>query len=183
MPKGIKKEKKVKEPKQESRSVDDKLDLLIGAVGKLVELQTRPLVSASVQGGTGGSANTNTDGRTGSANSTFTPKLDDETYPQSYVPPKYRKIVDDLLSPDFGIRVNDFDDRTDFQIDIIVPVKYSSLTADDKKSGIEDIRTRIVPRAMGENGVREWCTLIRKNLSRFYNKEGLQSPFKVAEIE
>ena len=107
----------------------------------------------------------------------FAPKLEDETYPENYVPSKFRKIVDETLSKDFGVNVVDFEDRTDFQLNIVVPDKYSSISISDKEKGLKDIRSRLIPRALGENGVKEWCMLIRKNLNRFYQIEGVQSPF------
>ena len=139
-----------------------------GAILKLIEMQ-----SASVKdiGPMTGAAN---------APEKFTPRLEDETYPKHYIPPKFRKIVDTILSEEFGLRVMDFEDRTDFQIDIIVPDKFSSVSKEDKDRGVQDIRSRIIPRAMGENGVREWCELIRRNLNKFYQKEGVQSPFTSA---
>lgn len=157
-----KKDKKEKKP-----TMNEKLDILIGAVNKLVELQTvKPLAELIPDDN--------------APKEKFTPKLDDETYPEEYVPPKFRKIVDEILSKDFGLKIDDFPDRTDMQINIIVPEKYSSLSKEDREKGAQDIRSRIVPRAMGENGVKEWCQLIRTNLSKYYTKEGVQSPFSNA---
>jgi len=148
------------------------LNTVAGALGKLVDLQTSSKVET---GHFVGSDNPTKDGLI--AVVPFNPKLDDETYPNDYIPPKFRKIVDDILSKDFGLQIVDFPDRTDFQVNIIVPDKYSSVSKDDRMKGVQDIRSRIVPRSLGENGIREWCTLIRANLSKFYNKEGVQSPF------
>ena len=163
-----KEEKAPQEPKvkkEKKMSSDAKLDLLIGAVGKLVELQMSAVSTKT------DASETKTIGRS------FIPHMDDETYPKDYIPPKFRKIVNEFLSEDFGARVVDFEDRTDFQFDIIVPEKYSSVTKEDRAKGVEDIRTRIIPRALGENGVREWCQLIRKNLNKYYTNEGKASPF------
>jgi len=102
----------------------------------------------------------------------------DKTYPTGYVPKKYREIVDSILSPEFGITVHDFEDRMDFQLIIIVPDKFSSVSSEDRKKGILDERSKMISRALGENGVREWCLLIRKNLAKYYNSSGVQSPFK-----
>ncbi len=111
----------------------------------------------------------------------FTPKLDDETYPQDYMPPAYRRTIDEVLSPEFGGRVVNFDDRTDFMIEIVVPKKYSSVPKEEQDKGVEDIRSKMVSRALGVNGVREWCELVRKNLAKFYAHTGTQSPFRAAE--
>lgn len=111
------------------------------------------------------------------------PENEDETRPTSYVPAAFRRVVNEVLSEDFGIRVTDFEDSTDFMVDIIVPEKYSSLTDRDKKMGVEDIRSRIIPRALGENGVRNWCIKIRDNLSKYYGAAGVQSPFSIGNDE
>lgn len=168
-----KKEKKEKKPK--GMTTDQKLDVLIGAVSKLVELNTVQNVEKSID------SSPEKEEKTGSGSNRYVPSIDDETYPNSYMPPKYRSIVDSVLSTDFGARVIDFDDRTEFQFDIIVPEKYSSVPKSERDLGVKDIRTRIIPRALGENGVREWCNLIRKNLSRFYAQEGVKSPFNNVE--
>lgn len=160
------KEPKVK--KEKKLSTNAKIDILIGAVGKLVELQQGVIIANSVDV----SENVQT--------KTFTPHLDDDTYPKDYLPPKFRKIVNEILAPEFGARVVDFEDRTDFQFDVMVPEKYSSVTKEDRAKGVEDIRTRVIPRALGENGVREWCQLIRKNLSKYYTNEGKASPFTIS---
>ena len=140
------------------------LNTVASAISKLVELQTLPKEEKKEE-------------VKKSPELTFNPKLDDETYPSAYIPPKFRKIVDDILSPDFGIQVVDFTDRTDFQLNVIVPDKYSSVAKEDKDRGMKDVRSRMIPRALGENGVKDWCTLIRRNLNKFYTKEGVQSPF------
>ena len=140
------------------------INAIAGAVGKLVELQTAPKLSTVVAEPT-------------ATPEQFNPSIDDETYPNKYIPPKYRQIVTEILSADFGLDITDFDDRTDFQVHIIVPEKYSSVIPEDKKKGVQDIRSRMVPRSLGENGVREWCTLIRQNLNKYYTREGKASPF------
>lgn len=168
-----KKDKLLKEDSQETEpnELSMKMDSMISglntvasAIGKLVELQTLHKEEKKIE-------------EKKEIGMTFNPKLDDETYPSAYIPPKFRKIVDDILSPEFGIQIVDFTDRTDFQLNIIIPDKYSSVIKEDKDKGVKDIRSRMIPRALGENGVKDWCTLIRRNLNKFYTKEGVQSPF------
>lgn len=157
--------------KKPTETVEVKLDAVIsavntlaGAVGKLVEIQT---------------AEKNQPSEIAATKSTekFHPPMDDATYPSSYIPPKFRQIVDEVLSPEFGIHIEDFPNTTDFQFNVVVPEKYSSVIPQDKEKGVRDIRSRIIPRALGENGVREWCVLIRNNLNKYYSKEGIGSPF------
>ena len=105
-------------------------------------------------------------------------KETDPTYPPSYIPAKWRQLVNDILTPEFGITVNDFEDRTDFQVNIIVPEEFSSLSKEEKTAGVKDIRSKVITRAMGENGVREWAQKVRVNLNRYFTKEGKASPFK-----
>lgn len=169
------------EPIPVYHGLEEKMDAVVsglnsvsGALAKLIELQT---VSKIIQVP---AAEVKTGGQGSKVKSDFNPKLDDETYPGGYMPPKFRKIVDELLSKDFGATVIDFDDRTDFQFNIIVPERYSSVPAIDRAKGVEDVRSRLIPRALGENGVKDWCTLIRRNLNKFYQKEGVASPFGTA---
>ena len=157
------------ENENQSKTIDEKLDAVIaglnsvsGAVMKLVDIQMDNNKKIAEP-----------------KKDSFNSELEDETYPKDYMPPKFRKIVDEVLSSEFGARVVDFEDRTDMQIDIIVPEKYSSLSAPDKEKGVIDIRSRIMPRALGENGVREWCMLVRKNLNRYFTREGVKSPFEM----
>ena len=102
----------------------------------------------------------------------------DETYPKSYIPREYRKLVDEILSPEFGAQIDDQNFGLDFEIKVIVPDAFSSLTPKEKEQGIKDIRSRIIPRALGENGVRDWCNLIRNNLNKYFTQTGKASPFK-----
>jgi len=144
-------------------SVVTSINVMAGAINKLVELQTDKKVA--------------TQEKIVDAVKAFDPAIEDETYPNKYIPPKYRAIASQILSPEFGIDVLDFADRTDFQFSVIVPEKFSSVSQDDRAKGVRDIRSRMIPRALGENGVREWCTLIRNNLARYYQKEGIATPF------
>lgn len=173
----MKKEKKEKKAKVEKKSdisaLSGKMDEMIGglnilggALTKLVELQTQDKKEDS-----------NKQPSEQMKTASFTPKIDDVTYPQQYVPAKYRAIVTELLSEEFGVTIVDFEDRTDFQVNIIVPEKYSSVTKEDRAKGVEDVRSRMVARSMGENGVREWCSLIRQNLNKYYTQSGKASPF------
>lgn len=175
----MKKDKEKKEKKEKKQSTNDKLDILIGVMGKLVELQTAKNEEKSLDDGEKSDSDVKVEPER--KKNSFDPKMEDETYPSAYMPPKFRKIVDEVLSPQFDARVVDFEDRTDFQFDVMVPEKYSSVSKSERDQGVKDIRTRIIPRAMGENGVREWCTLIRKNLARFYAQEGVKSPFTNVE--
>ena len=156
--------------KNDDVSLDAKMDQVVaglntvaGALSKLVELQTADKSPSSKE--------------SEPAKATFTPKIEDETMNKAYIPAKYRALVDEILSPEFGISLHDFDDRTDFWFEVIVPEKFSSISAEDRQKGVRDLRGKMISRALGENGIRDWCNLIRKNLSRYYSAEGVRSPF------
>lgn len=165
--------------KEKKLSKDDKMDVLLAGNQKIVDglntlatVLTKFVENSPVIGKEEVGKSTQSPAHTD-------PELLDETRPNSYVPPRYRQIVDQVLSPDFGIRVHDFEDRTEFMIDIIVPEQYSSMSKKEKDSGAKDIRSRVIPRAMGENGVKSWCETIRTNLNKYYGASGVQSPFSI----
>lgn len=97
--------------------------------------------------------------------------------PKGYVPQKYRQIVDEILSSEFGVDCIENAQNMDFELQIIVPEKYNSLTVVEKQAGMKDIRSRVISRALGENGVRDWCIKVRENLNKFYTRSGVKSPF------
>lgn len=96
---------------------------------------------------------------------------------ESYVPSEFRRIVDEVLSPEFGLEVQDFVDRTEFQVTIIVPERFNTLTPDQKKLTKRDERVKIIPRALGANGVRDYANLVRQNLNKFFATNGIPAPF------
>lgn len=97
--------------------------------------------------------------------------------PKGYVPQEYRRIVDEILSPEFGFDTEESTDNMDFKIKIVVPTRFSSLTDQEKAAGMLDTRSKVISRALGENGVREWCMKVRENLNKFYTRSGVTSPF------
>ena len=119
-------------------------------------------------------------GKTGVEGDTYSTK-DDETISEKYIPPAFRKIVNELLTEEFKINIQDFEDRTDFLFEIIVPDKFSSLSEKEKKEGALDIRSKMISRALGENGVRQWTEKVRNNLNKYYSQEGVASPFQLKD--
>lgn len=92
------------------------------------------------------------------AETTPTPPLNivrSDYRPKGYVPAKYRQICDEVLSPEFGMDCAERSDSMDFEVQIIIPHAYSSLTDQEKAAGMQDIRTRVISRALGEQGVRD----------------------------
>ena len=97
--------------------------------------------------------------------------------PKGYVPQNYRHIINEILSPEFGLDCEESPSSMDFTVSIVVPQAYSSLTTQEKQLGVEDIRSRVISRTAGEAGVREWAVKVRENLNRYFTKSGVVSPF------
>lgn len=102
-----------------------------------------------------------------------------ETEPEMKISPKHRAIVDEVLGKQF-YAWEDYEatDSTHFLFNIQVPKELSSLPKDDLEKGkVMDVRSKAVANAAGENGVREWCQLVRKNLNNYYAQNAIRSPF------
>lgn len=74
----------------------------------------------------------------------------------SYVPPEFREIVRELLNDKFDVRVTPLADSPSFQLMIVVPEKYSTLSDEHKKMYPEDIRARVISNGDGSIGVRAY---------------------------
>ena len=72
------------------------------------------------------------------------------------VPSEYREIVDTLLSPRFGIKMEAIADRPEFVFTIVVPDQYSNINANDRLAIGGDLRSKVIPYSEGANGVRQW---------------------------
>lgn len=80
------------------------------------------------------------------------------------VPPEYRELVNNVLNKYFGIEIAYT--PAGFVFTIIVPEKYSSLTAKDKELIKVDRRTKLIPNFEGVNGVRAWAELVYSSFSQ-----------------
>lgn len=107
---------------------------------------------------------------------------EDTTLAEMKIHPKHRSIVDEILGEQFQAWESyEGTNSTHFLFNIQVPTKLSSMPQKDREQGRElDIRTKAISNAEGENGVREWCKLVRKNLNKFYSENAIPSPFKSA---
>lgn len=76
------------------------------------------------------------------------------------VPPAFRGVVDEVLNDQFGVQITQMDDSPAFQLNIVVPEKYSSLKGEQLKMAGADIRSKVVSHADGVNGVREWANRV-----------------------
>lgn len=88
---------------------------------------------------------------------------EDEGDPARRLPKTYRQIIDELLSHEFPASV---EWRTDgnFELSIEVPLKYSNATPSYLSVYKKDMRVRVIPNALAENGVREYVQSVAKNL-------------------
>ena len=107
---------------------------------------------------------------------------EDETVQEMKIHPRHRKIVDETLGEQFfAWESYEGVSSTHFQFNVEVPEKLSSISKADRQKGQKtDIRSIAISLAEGENGVREWCKKIRKNLNQYYNDNAIPSPFTSA---
>lgn len=166
--------------KQSSESASDNKDIiaqmneLTSAVNKIAGAIVS--VSGRLENLEKGSSNSTTTENTSESGDEDS-ELDEGGNQSVPVPSGFRKAVDEILSPDFGIDIQEIEDSIDFTFTIIVPKRFSSLSKGDIEKSKQDLRSKRIPHAKGINGVKEWCKLVRQNLNRFYIKEGVASPF------
>src|SRR3990167_10322388 len=96
---------------------------------------------------------------------------------QGVIPPKFRELCDQILSPDFELSIEYFDDIPNYILLVSVPQKYSSVPLKHQGMGFKDIRSKVINASLGGNGVRDYFGLIRKNLNNYFTQSGVQSPF------
>ena len=106
---------------------------------------------------------------------------DEAGYQEMKIHPKHRLLVDNILGKQFiAWESYDGSDSTHFEFHIKVPMELSSVPTEDRAKGrTEDIRTRVISQAAGENGVKDWCEMVRKNLNKYYTTNALPSPFSI----
>ena len=85
----------------------------------------------------------------------------DSKYP---VPKEYREIVGTVLNKHFGIQLEPMNDSPAFNLTIVVPERYDTLTPAQREMHVADIRPKVISYADGVNGIRMW---VEKVLSSF----------------
>lgn len=73
------------------------------------------------------------------------------------VPVDLLKAAKEILGEKFSFECDALKDRPAFMFTVIVPKEYSN-------SDVEDKRSRVIDNALGANGVREWCSLVKANV-------------------
>ena len=97
-----------------------------------------------------------------------------EVYP---VPQEYKDIVELTFNKEFGVRIEPLKDTPAFVFSIIVPLKYSKVTAG------EDLRPKVLTYSDGVVGVRAWVDKVWNNLdSDTQSRIVTDRPFVEAKI-
>ena len=88
--------------------------------------------------------------------------------PNSAIPmnPEWRKMVDEILGPDFGMDLQYSSGGDVIMFTVIVPLEKSNSKPDYKEYYKVDRRTISLNPAQTGVGVRQWCQKIKRNLSR-----------------
>ena len=81
------------------------------------------------------------------------------------IPQEYRETVRATLNQSFGLQVVPLSDQPAFQVNIVVPEKYSSLTPEQMKMYGADIRSKVITYAEGVNGVKAWTEKVRTSFN------------------
>jgi len=81
-------------------------------------------------------------------------------------PPSWRKLVDEVLGPEFGLNVVYPEKGTGFLFKIIVPKEKSNASQSHWDYYKSDIRTRSIGFGEGIEGIRKYCEIVAKNLTK-----------------
>ena len=78
------------------------------------------------------------------------------------VPKDLEEVAREILGEKFQFVCESMSDRPSFRFTVIVPLEYSTL-----KGQVEDRRSRVIDNALGVNGVRDWCLLVKQNVIKY----------------
>lgn len=103
--------------------------------------------------------------------------VEKEAYqPKTHVTPSYVQIIHEVLGGDFGVESSlSTEDYGIYAIDdprmihLVVPERYNTLTAQEKKMGLMDIRSKVID---DENDLRIWCELVRNQIAKYFRLSG-----------
>ena len=101
--------------------------------------------------------------------------LEKDVYePKTHVAPSYVQIIHEILGGEFGVESSlSTEDYGIYAIDdprmihLIVPEKYNTLTEQEKKMGLKDIRSKVID---DENDLRIWCELVRNQIAKYFRQ-------------
>ena len=72
------------------------------------------------------------------------------------VPIEFRHLTDDILNKNFGVEIAPSPDSPSFNLIVIVPDKYSTISADYRRMYGRDIRPKMITYSEGVIGVRAY---------------------------
>lgn len=81
------------------------------------------------------------------------------------VPEDYRQAVNNILNEDFGVLVEPQSDSPEFNLIIVVPNKYSSMSLEEHKMHKADLRSKNISYAEKTNGVRAWAEKVYESFN------------------
>lgn len=82
------------------------------------------------------------------------------------VPLEYRQVVDSVLNKSFGIRIVGINDRPSFELILVVPEKYQTLSEAYRAIYKEDLRPKVINYSDGTPGVRSWAEKVFESFSQ-----------------
>ena len=80
------------------------------------------------------------------------------------VPVDVQRVINDILGPDFKVKMESYSDRPGFLCHIHVPFTHTNLDKKTFDSLGGDVRTKAITNAEGLNGVKIHCEVIAKQL-------------------
>jgi hypothetical protein len=140
----------------ETSSIENKLDQVLVAIEKLTEAFVKPITSQAPPDEPRPSLERTLTNEQGKAPEVI------NTIP---VPTEFRQQVDSVLNSMFGIEIEPTGDPLSMLFTVVVPEKYSRLTESQKDIGMRDVSPKVIDRAMGVNGVKEWCETVYRNFT------------------
>lgn len=89
--------------------------------------------------------------------------VEEDADPAKRMPRTYRAIIDEYLSPYFEASVEWRNDGN-FELAIEIPKEFSNATSSHWTMYKKDVRVKVIPNALAENGVRDYVQSVAKNL-------------------
>ncbi len=85
--------------------------------------------------------------------------------PQFPIPYEYQELKNTLLNKHFEIDIEYIPDQVAMSFSILVPKKYSNAGEMHWGTYKEDRRSKVIPNALGANGVRQWMEQVYNNFN------------------
>lgn len=93
-----------------------------------------------------------------------------------------RKLIDEILTSDFGADILPDPYSSTFEFTLIVPPQYC--TVDDyRNGGLKDRRVKVINNFAAEQEVRSWCGKVKTKLYNEHMAAQLPSPFTVPSMK